>query len=268
MEILKAAIAAAEAGRACALITVVGSRGSSPRGPGSRMLVFSDGSSQGTVGGGAVEFAAIQQALQAIEAQAPRRFAPDLGSLGMACGGTMDLFIEPLRAAPRLVVFGAGHVAAAVAPIARLLGFEPTVIDPRPEFATAERFPGCTVRVAPHRESAESLATQADTWILVVTHGHGHDLEVLRALVARPWAWLGVIASRRKVATFLTTLRAEGVVEERLARISSPVGLDLGAQTPAEIAVSIAAEWVQTRHGRSGPAVPLSLPSQGALEAP
>ncbi|MFH1466248.1 MAG: XdhC family protein [Pseudomonadota bacterium] len=258
MEILKAAIAAVDAGRPCALVTVVGTRGSSPREAGSRMLVFADGSSQGTVGGGAVEHAAIQQAREVIEAGTPRRLAPDLASLGMACGGAMDLFIEPLIAPPRLVIFGAGHVAAAVSPIAGLLGFERTVIDPRPELATAERFPGCTVQVAPHLASAEGLATHSRTWILVVTHGHGQDLEVLRALIARPWAWLGVIASRRKIATFLQELRSEGVPEEHLERVSSPVGLDIGAQTPAEIAVSIAAEWVQHRHGLHGAAPPLT----------
>jgi len=261
MQILQAAIEAVRGGRVCALVTVVATRGSAPREAGARMLVFADGTSVGTVGGGAVEHTAIREAQAAIAAGSPRLFAPDLGQLGMACGGSMDLFIEPLQRPPRLVIFGAGHVAAAVAPVARLLGFDCAVIDPRDDQATEARFPGCAVRVAEHRPAAEALATDPDTWILIVTHGHGQDLEVLRALVGREWAWLGVIASRRKIATFRQTLLAEGVPEERLGRISSPVGLDIGAETPAEIAVAIAAEWVQARRGAAQDARPRSAPS-------
>jgi xanthine dehydrogenase accessory factor len=259
MDVLEAALAAMKEGRPAALVTVVGTQGSAPREAGARMLVHGDGSIVGTVGGGAVEFEAMRQALEAIAEGAPRRYAPHLGKdLGMACGGSMDLFIEPLLRPPQLVMYGAGHVAREVAPVARQLGFQVTVVDARPEQATAERFPGCQLRVEAPREHAARLHCSPDTWVLIVTHGHAQDLEVLRALATQPLAWLGAIASRRKIATFFTTLREEGVPEDALARISSPVGLDIGAQTPAEIAISVAAEWVRLRHGVSRPSLPLS----------
>ncbi len=262
MEVLKAAVEAMAAGRQAALVTVVDTKGSAPREAGARMLVFNDGSSTGTIGGGAVEHAATKQALQAMAEGRPRRFSPHLGKdLGMSCGGSMDIFLQPLIRPPRLVIFGAGHVAHATAPVARQLGFEVTIVDERAEQATEQRFPGCRLLLEAPEQAAQNLDCDDDTWFLVVTHGHGYDLAVLRVLARRPWAWLGAIASRRKAATFRAQLSAEGIPDETLARISSPVGLDLGARTPAEIAISVAAEWVRTR--RDCARVPLPLRDGG-----
>jgi xanthine dehydrogenase accessory factor len=259
MDVLEAALQAMKDGRPAALVTVVGTKGSAPREAGARMLVRADGSIVGTVGGGAVEHEVMKRALAAIEQGVPQRYAPHLGEdLGMACGGSMDLFIEPLIRPPQLVMFGAGHVAREVAPVAQRLGFQVTVVDARPEQATAERFPVCRLLVEPPRDHAASMPCTLDTWVLIVTHGHAQDLEVLRALVGRPLAWIGAIASRRKIGTFFATLREEGVPEEALEAVSSPVGLDIGAQTPAEIAVSVAAEWIRVRHGVDRPPLPLS----------
>jgi len=259
MEVLQAALDAMKEGRTAALVTVVGTEGSAPREAGSRMLVYADGSGVGTIGGGAVEYEAQNIAMAAIEDGLPVRFSPNLArDLGMACGGTMDIFIEPLVRPPQLVMFGAGHVAHEVAPTALRLGFQVTVVDARPEQATPERFPGCTLRVEHPKDVAQQLCTAPDTWVLIVTHGHAQDLDVLRALVGQPLAWLGAIASKRKVGKFFALLEDEGVPREQLDRISAPVGLDIGAQTPAEIAISVAAEWVRVRHGASRTPLPLS----------
>ncbi len=259
MEVLKAALEAMQQGRPAALVTVVGTKGSTPREAGARMLVYADGSAQGTIGGGAVEYEAQNLAMVAIEEGRPRRFAPNLGKdLGMACGGSMDIFIDPLVRQPQMLIFGAGHVAHEAAPIALRLGFAVTVVDTRPEQATPERFPGCEIRIEHPRDVAASMECAPDVWVLIVTYGHAQDLDVLRALVGQPLAWLGAIASRRKVATFFEKLGKEGVPRESLERISSPVGLDIGAQTPAEIAISVAAEWVRVRNDSQRPPVPLS----------
>lgn len=259
MEVMQAALDAMRDGRPAALVTVVGTQGSTPREVGARMLVYSDGTGVGTIGGGAVEYETQNLAIAAIEEGAPRRYQPNLAKdLGMACGGSMEIFIQPLVRPPQLVMFGAGHVALQVAPIARQLGFRVTVVDARSEQATPERFPGCTVRVEQPKHVAHNLQSTPDTWVLIVTHGHAQDLDVLRALVGQPLAWIGAIASKRKVAKFFAKLRDEGVAQDDLDRISSPVGLDIGAQTPAEIAISVAAEWVRVRHGLQRPPLPLS----------
>jgi xanthine dehydrogenase accessory factor len=259
MEVLEAALKAMKDGRPAALVTVVETQGSAPREAGARMLVYADGSGVGTIGGGAVEYEAQNRAMAAIEAGTPQRFTPNLAQdLGMACGGSMDIFIEPLVRPPQLIMFGAGHVAHEVAPVALRLGFQVTVVDARPEQATSARFPGCKLRVEAPKDAADGLRCGPDTWVLIVTHGHAQDLDVLRALVDQPTAWLGAIASKRKVAKFFAKLLEEGVPQAQLDRVSSPVGLDIGAQTPAEIAISVAAEWVRVRHGHVRPPVPLS----------
>jgi xanthine dehydrogenase accessory factor len=259
MEVLEAALKAMKDGRPAALVTVVGTKGSAPRQAGARMVVYADGSSLGTIGGGAVEYEAQNLAIVAIEEGAPRRYSPNLAKdLGMACGGSMDIFIEPLVRPPQLVMYGAGHVAHEVAPVALRLGYQVTVVDARPEQATTARFPGCTLRLEAPKDHAEAMVCRPDTWVLIVTHGHAQDLDVLRALAGQPLAWLGAIASRRKIAKFFDILLQEGVPQAALDRISSPVGLDIGAQTPAEIAISVAAEWIRVRHGHDRAPVPLS----------
>ncbi len=259
MEVLKAAVKAMDEGRPAALVTVVGTKGSAPREAGTRMLVYADGTGVGTIGGGAVEYEAQNLAMVAIDEGAPRRFQPQLEKdLGMACGGSMDIFIDPLLRPPQLVMFGAGHVAHEVAPVALRLGFQVTVVDARPEQATQARFPGCSLHVEAPEDFAQAMSCRSDVWVLIVTHGHAHDLQVLRALVGKPLAWLGAIASRRKTATFFRILREEGVPQEALDAVSAPVGLDIGAQTPAEIAISVAAEWVRVRQGHDRLPLPLS----------
>ncbi|MFZ5478044.1 MAG: xanthine dehydrogenase accessory protein XdhC [Myxococcota bacterium] len=250
---------AAERGERVALCTVVGVDGSAPRAAGARMLVWADGRTEGTVGGGNFELQVTRAALDALVEGKPRRFAVHLTrDLGMCCGGAMDVYVEPMEAAQRLVVFGAGHVAKPTVALFVEMGFHVTVVDERDDWATPERFPGATVVCGDPRRFAAELATDATTWLLLVTHDHKLDQDLLQALIGREYAWLGLIGSRAKAAKFFVRLRAAGVDETLFRRVSTPVGLDIGAETPAEIAVAIAAEVVRVRRKVDRAPVPLS----------
>lgn len=266
-ELLQAIEAAMIAGERVALATVVGVEGSAPRAAGARMVVWADGRTLGTVGGGNFEHRVTEAAVATIAAGVPRRYTVHLTrDLGMCCGGAMDVYIEPIEPEDRLVIFGAGHVAQPTAAIARMLGFVVTVVDERDELATAERFPGCTLVTADPRATARTLATDARTWVLVTTHDHALDQDLVELLIGRTWAWMGVIGSRAKLAKFFVRLRAAGVDEALFRRLNGPVGLDIGAETPAEIAVSIAAELVRVRRGADRPPrsmAEIPLPARG-----
>ena len=217
------------------------------------MLVFADGRSEGTVGGGNFEFQVITAAKAAILARAPCRFAVHLTrDLGMCCGGAMEVYIEPILPPPQLTIYGAGHVALPTAALALSTGFAVAIVDERDDFATPERFPGCDVQCTDPRRHARGLACGERSHILIVTHDHALDQDLLETLLSRPWAWCGLIGSRAKIAKFYLRLRAAGADEALFTRVSAPVGLDVGAETPEEIAVSIVAELIALRRGRSG----------------
>ena len=239
-------------GRPVALCTVVGVNGSAPRHSGARMLVDGNGDIIGTVGGGEWERRVILAAVDALEDGQIRRMQAHLTrDLGMCCGGAMDVLIEPLSSVERLHLFGAGHVGGAIAPMARQLGFEVTVYDERDDWLTAERFPGCTLIEKDPRRASPSLGSR--DYGIIVTHSHQVDQDLLETLVGQPWAYLGMIGSRAKVAKFHIRLKMAGVAEDQLARIHAPIGLDIGAETPAEIAVSVMAELVRVRRGHERP---------------
>lgn len=268
MNVFAAAAEAWGAGRKAALATVIEAAGSTPRSAGARMLVYANGDTVGTIGGGALEHAVIARARAAIESGRPERYAVHVvRDLGMCCGGRVEVYVEPLFVRVPLVVFGAGHVAAALAPIATALEFDVTVVDARPELATDERFPGCRVVLADAVSFARGLGDHPEAHWLVVTHDHQLDQELLEILLPRTSAWLGMIGSRGKVTRFLTRLEAAGMDPTLFTKLCAPVGLDIGAETPTEIAVSIAAELVRVRRRADRPAVPLStipLPARGA----
>jgi xanthine dehydrogenase accessory factor len=164
------------------------------------------------------------------------------------------------------VIYGAGHVAHAFAPLARALDFDVTVVDDREDLATAARFPDCTVLVTDARAHAREQTGDPDVHWLIVTHDHPLDQELAEILLPKPCAWIGMIGSRGKVARFLVRFRAAGLDESLFSKLCAPVGLDIGAETPAEIAVSIAAELVRVRRRADRLPVPLSaipLPARG-----
>ncbi len=259
--------AAADRGERVALATVIGVDGSAPRAAGARMVVWPDGRIVGTVGGGNFEHQVILAAVETLRTGVPRRWSVHLTrDLGMCCGGAMDVYIEPVEVEENLVIYGAGHVAQATAAVAHTLGFRVTVVDEREDLATPERFPDARCLVSDPVAHATALVPDHRTYILITTHAHALDQALLQALITGDWAWLGLIGSRAKLAKFFVRLRAAGVDEALFGRVSGPVGLDIGAETPAEIAVSIAAELVRVRRGAAQPPLSLSerpLPARG-----
>lgn len=239
------------AGRRFAMLTVIESRGFTPRKPGTHMLLAADGETAGTIGGGAIEHEALREAREMLRTGgAARTVKKHLSQdLGMCCGGEMVIFLEPVDASPRLFVFGAGYLARPVAALASACGFEVTVVDGRPEWATAERFPGMTVRCEDPEDVARALETTAEDYAVVVTHDHALDQRVVQQLLARPLKFTGMIGSVAKHRKFALRLRARGFTEEQVARLRTPLGVSIGAQTPEEIAVSVLAELVAVRRG-------------------
>jgi xanthine dehydrogenase accessory factor len=250
-EILEAAVKLAEAGEAVALVTIVSTEGSTPRKAGARMLVRGDGRLQGTVGGGRLEADLVQRAREALATGRPELVSFDLtgeGEGGLVCGGTVRAFVEPIEAAPTLLLFGAGHVSAALARLARPLGFRVEVADDRPEQASRERFPEADRLVNDGFEGAAAqMSLGPNAYAVVATRGFDGDLAALASLVGRGLRFIGVLGSRTKAAKLQEALRERNVPDEEIARIRSPLGLSIGAQTPEEIAVSIVAELVAVR---------------------
>ncbi len=255
---LYAQIAALTAeGRAFVLATVVETGGSTPQKPGSKMVVLPDGTSRGTVGGGAIELQIIEAAKALFASSDTARLLEThlTHDLGMCCGGKMRVFLEKHAAAARLWIFGAGHVARELAHLAHRVGFRVSVVDDRAEWASRERFPEADELLVRHpAELARELAGGPDCYFCITTHDHPLDQAVLEALLSRPAAYLGVIGSRRKAERFRQRLLAAGRTEAELSRVRSPMGLAIHALTPAEIAVSIVAELVQLRRTVPGPA--------------
>ncbi len=259
MKVFTAAAHAISAGLPAAIATVVGVDGSAPRHVGSRMLIYEDGEIVGTIGGGAFEQRVIEVAVQAIQQSRPVRYEVHLTrDLGMCCGGAMEVFIEPLTPQPHFVIFGAGHVAKPTAALAKELGFQVTIIDAREDWANVERFGDCEIIVRDPRRVVEERTFHEDTYFLIVTHDHALDQWLLEALITRNWSWLGLIGSQAKVTKFFLRLRAAGVDEKLFSKVSAPVGLDLGAETPEEIAVSIHAELIRVRRNCERPPLPLA----------
>ncbi|MGE0865131.1 MAG: XdhC family protein [Vicinamibacterales bacterium] len=245
-------------GEEAALVTIVSSNGSTPQRVGAKMLVFGDGRIVGTVGGGCYEHDAIGKARQVLATRKPATVKYDLNDdfaeeTGLVCGGQMEVFIEPIEASPAVYIFGAGHVGYYLARMAHDAGFGVHVIDDRAAFANAERFPfAASVVVDDIPEWLSRTTLPATAYAVVVTRGHRNDLDALRALAPRELRYMGLIGSRAKVARLYEQLMTEGGVDpDRLARIHAPIGLDLGAVTPQEIAVSITAELIAVRRGKA-----------------
>jgi xanthine dehydrogenase accessory factor len=271
--VLAAAADALKRGEAVALVTVVRARGSTPQRAGAKMLVFPDGRTLGTIGGGCYENDAFWKARDALTTGRPQLLHYELNDdfaqeNGLVCGGQMDVHIDPLEPTPHLYIVGAGHVGWHLARMAAEAGFRIHVIDDREKFANAERFPAAEkIEVDDIGAWLHRADLPASAYAVVVTRGHTHDFEALRALAARDLRYVGLIGSRAKVARIFDALEAEGMPLECLRRVHAPIGLDIGAITPAEIAVAILAELIAVRHGRD--VSPLSMRWQrGSQSAP
>lgn len=245
-----------ENGKSGVLCTVVNSEGSTPRDLGACMWVRSDGSTEGTIGGGPTEKIVTEKALKMIEArsgpqlhEAVLREAESAGQ--SVCGGEAVILLEPLGLEPEIVIFGAGHVGLALARIATAAQFKTVIWDEREEYANAERIPWCKTVSCPLEEAFGEGAISLDhsSYVIVMTRGHSLDEDVVRHLEGRPMAYLGVIGSRKKIAAMREHLEESGVSKEFLDGLFQPIGLPIEAETPEEIAVSILAEIISMIRG-------------------
>jgi xanthine dehydrogenase accessory factor len=257
-EILAEAAAALARGERVAVATVVRTTGSTPRHVGAKMIVRRDGTFAGTICGGCVEAEVYRRAVGLLRnggKPGVMRFTLNddfAAEQGLRCGGSMEVYVERLEPRKRLYVVGAGHVGQRLALGARDIGIEVHVVDDHPGFNNAERFPGCVLHVGAWEEGCAKIVEGAETAVVIVTRGHTTDLLVLRTVVGKNLGYLGLIASKKKLLDFYRPLLADGVKIERLQAIRAPVGLDIGAESPEEIAVSILAEVVAVFRGRPG----------------
>ncbi len=240
-----------------ALVTIVATNGSTPQRVGAKMLVYADGRTVGTVGGGCYENDAFWKAKESLKTRKALRVTYELDDdfaqeNGLVCGGQMEVFIEPIEPPPSVYIIGAGHVGLYLGKFAHDAGFMVRVVDDREAFANRERFPDAAEVVVDDVPGwLTSAVLPASAYVVIVTRGHRHDLDALRAVVKRDLRYVGLIGSRAKVARVYEALAAEGVEPERFSRVHAPIGLDLGAVTPQEIAVSIVAELIAVRRGRA-----------------
>lgn len=249
MKIYEEMIRLHQGGVPSALATVVESDGSSPRKAGAKMLVRSDGSILGTVGGGKVEAETIEAALAAMESGEPHTVSFTLTQeYGHVCGGRILVYIEPARPTPHLLIFGAGHVGRALSTAARFAGFRITVVDDRPEFATREQLPDADdVHLGECAEILGRLRVADDTFIVITTTSFEKDFAAVREALKTPARYIGIIGSKRKRDVLVQTLNNEGCSPADIGRLTIPVGLSIGAETPAEIAVSIVSQLIRER---------------------
>jgi xanthine dehydrogenase accessory factor len=253
MDVLEEVVRLRRLGQRCALATIVEVNGSIPSYESAKLVVREDGSMAGTIGGGCVEAEVWNAAREAIETGKPRRLRFNLGQdaaydNGLICGGQLEVFVEPIEPQPRCVIFGAGHISKSLARLASLAGFHTTVVDDRESFANRDRFPDADEVIAgEYEEVFPRLEINGSTYIIIVTRGHRDDMRVLRHAVFTPARYIAMIGSKRKVIGVVKELEKEGIPRERFERLSAPMGLDIGAITPEEIAVSVAAEMIAVR---------------------
>jgi len=238
------------------------------------MLIRDDGSTVGTLGGGCMEAEVVDAAIEAMEKEACRSLLFDLNEKagGLVCGGRVTVFLEPLIPPPHLIILGAGHVGKALSSLAHFIGFRVIIVDNRAEFASPSSVPSAHETV--HVEFADAfdrITVRDKTCVVVATRGHLHDLEALRAALKTEAGYIGLLGSKRKRALLFKMLREEGFSEGDIERIITPVGLSIGAITPEEIAVSIAAQLIEHRRNHDSrlraPACGGSFDADGHTEA-
>jgi xanthine dehydrogenase accessory factor len=265
-EVFAALGEALKRGEEVALVTIVAANGSTPQRVGAKMLVYADGRVLGTIGGGCYENEALWKAREVLKTRkavtVKYELADDFAAeSGLICGGQMEVFIEPIEPSPTVYIFGAGHVGQYVGRVAHEAGFRVHVVDDREKFANRERFPDAAeIVVDDIPDWLAKTALPTSSYAVIVTRGHRHDLDALRALAIKNLRYLGLIGSRAKVKRIYDVLAEDGTVAiEQLERVHAPIGLDIGAVTPQEIAVSIVAELIAVRRGKAGKLAGASL---------
>ncbi|NVO21119.1 MAG: XdhC family protein [Bacteroidetes bacterium] len=236
-----------------ALCIVTDTSGSTPRKQGSKMIVFADGSVFGTIGGGSIEKEVVEKALKLIPTGKTEKNNFNLGAdLGMHCGGSMEVYIEPLNSSRKLYIFGGGHIGRALSGFAKELDFAVTVIDPRPEVFTGKEFEACNCVCEDYFKAIEKQEFDPECYMVIVTPKHVFDEDILARVARRPHAYVGMIGSKRKVALLKTRFLEENLLtEQELSSIDMPIGLSMLVETPQEIAISILAKLIDVRNSRN-----------------
>ena len=243
-----------KSGKQVCLVTVIKAEGSTPREAGAKMLVFPDGKTVGTIGGSLLEKNVIVKAVEMLKNSAPpviEKFSlkdKSETASGMICGGEMQVFIEPISAGSPLYIFGGGHCGLALARLAVETDFAVHIIDDREEIASPERFPmAASITIGDYNKTSKEIVLPENAFVTIMTQGHSADADVLENLITKKYFYIGLMASKRKRAQIFGKLAANGIDKKLLENVHSPIGLDIGAETPEEIAVSILAEMIQTR---------------------
>jgi xanthine dehydrogenase accessory factor len=252
MDLFEEIVKMRRAGQRGALATIVHTNGSIPSYESSRMLVREDGSLVGTVGGGCVEADVWAAAKEVMKNEAPRKMVFNLNNEatydnGLICGGTVEIFVEPILPQPIIYIFGGGHVSMAMAKAAHSAGFAIGIVDDREAFANLQRFPMAQDVFTDYDQAFEKIQPNASTYLVIVTRGHKEDMRVLAWAVRTPARYVGMIGSKRKVLSVYKALEQEGYRPEEFERVYAPMGLDIGALSPEEIAISIVAELIAVR---------------------
>jgi xanthine dehydrogenase accessory factor len=254
-DVFEAALRAEQEGEPAALVTVIGTEGSTPQKAGAKMVVYADGRIVGTIGGGCLEAEMTWRARRVIDERKPQLASYELtadqaGDDGLVCGGRMQVFIEPIEGVPTLCLFGAGHVAQPLARMAKQSGFRVEVADDRVKFANRERFPDADLIVVDgFAAAAGQMTLGGNSYAVVVTRGHRGDAEALQSVLGRGLRFVGLLGSRPKMVHIFAELEERGVTPEALSAVHTPAGIEIGALTPEEIAVSILAEMIAVRRG-------------------
>ena len=265
MDVFEEVVRLRRLGQKCALATIVQVRGSIPSYESAKLLVREDGSMAGTIGGGCVEAEVWNAAREVIETEKPKHLTFNLGQdaaydNGLICGGQLDVFVEPVLPLPYAFIFGAGHISKSLSKVATLAGFATVVVDNRAAFANRERFPeAAEVHAAEYEEVFPALSISANSYVIIVTRGHRDDMRVLKLAASTPARYIAMIGSKRKVLNVVRELEREGFPREIFEHIYAPMGLDIGAISPEEIAISVAAEMIAVRRNAASNWRSLSL---------
>lgn len=265
MDVYEELVQLRRAGQKCAIATIVEVEGSIPSFQSAKMLIRQDGTMVGTIGGGCTEAEVWQAARDAIDSEKPRLLQFNLGQEaaydnGLICGGQLNVYVEPVLPVPRALIFGAGHISKSLSKVATLAGFATTVIDNRESYANRERFPEAAHVIAEEYEEVfPRLPANEATYVIIVTRGHRDDMRVLRWAVDQPLRYIGMIGSKRKTIEVAKQLGNEGVRLDRLSTIHAPMGLDIGAVTPEEIAVAVVSEMIARRRNADATWTPMSM---------
>jgi xanthine dehydrogenase accessory factor len=273
MDVLEEVLRLRREGKRAVMATIVHTNGSIPSFESSRMLVREDGSIVGTIGGGCVEAEVWAAAKDVLKNEAPRKMTFNLNNEasydnGLICGGTLEVFVEPILPQPVLYIFGGGHVSMALAAAANSAGFAIGVIDDREQFANRERFPMAREIYTTFEDAFAKVQPNASTYLVIVTRGHRDDMRVLGWAAKSDARYIGMIGSKRKVLSVYQALEREGIPADRFEKVHAPVGLEIGALTPEEIAISITAELIAVRRGACGGVAHKAVEPKRAVSSP